>query len=119
MQNYVDDFVSLLSSDSITISKVEENKGQFLYHGFYKYLLDMFLLKKHIRSRIFIDPYKETIYFPDVDRKLEKLHRREKSLYVLFLYVSTIGGFNFSLPKSTKQLNVYNRRINHLQKCIG
>lgn len=116
MQNYVDDFVSLLSSDSITISKVEENKGQFLYHGFYKYLLDMFLLKKHIRSRIFIDPYKETIYFPDVDRKLEKLHRREKSLYVLFLYVSTIGGFNFSLPKSTKQLNVYNRRINHLQK---
>ena len=70
----------MISTDIITISKAEEKKNQFLYHGFYKQLLDIFMMRKNVRSRVFINPYNEEITFPDIDSKLEKVHRREKAL---------------------------------------
>lgn len=116
LQTFIDVFMSMLSTDYISVPTAEEKSNQFLYHGFYKQLLDIFLVRKNIRSRIHINPYKEDIYFPDIDRKLEKLHRREKALYVLFLILSKNGGINFNLPKSAKQLTAYNRKLSEIQK---
>ena len=105
----------MIRADEITIRTEEEKCNQFLYHGFYKQLLDIFLVRKNIRSRLFIQPYTEEITFPDIDEKLAKLHRREKALYVLLLIMSREGGVNFNQPKTAKQLESYNKKMERLQ----
>lgn len=115
IQDFLDSFLSILSADVYSVSSAEENKRQFLYHGFYKQLLDIFLIRKNIRSRLVIHPYKEEIYFSDIDCKLDKLHRREKALYVLLLIMSKEGGVNFSSPQNVKQLETRNRKLQQLQ----
>lgn len=115
IQEFMDEFLSLVNTDVLSISTAEEKKQQFLYHGFYKQLLDIFLIRKNVRSRLFVQPYKEEIYFPDIDCKLGKVHRREKALYVLLLIMSNEGGVNFSLPQSTRQLESYNKKLQKLQ----
>ena len=116
LQLFLDSFLSMLSSDTISVSTAEEKRNQFMYSGFYKLLLDIFLLRKNIRSRLVIKPFTEMIYFPEVDQKLDKIHRREKALYLLILILSHEGGINFSLPKSAKQIQSYNKRMDLLQK---
>lgn len=115
-QKLIDTFMSMINADIIPISTAEEKKKQFLYYGFYKQLLDIFLIRKSIRSCLVINPYKEEIYFPDVDKKLEKLHRREKALYVLLLILSQEGGVNFLVPKTAKQLANHKKKMERLQK---
>jgi len=116
LQRIIDEFTSMLSADCISVSTAEEKSHQFLYHGFYKQLLDIFLIRKSARSKLYINPYREEIYFPDIDYKLDKLHRREKALYVLLLLETKEGGANFNLPKSAKQLASYNAKLAELQK---
>lgn len=115
IQKVLDTFSGMLSSDNINVSKVEEKKNQFLYHGFHKQLLDIYLIRRNVRSTVNIHPYKEEILMPDIDMKLTKLHRREKALYLLLLIVSKEGGINFNLPKNAKQAQVYERRMNLFQ----
>lgn len=115
IQKVLDTFSGMLSSDNINVSKVEEKKNQFLYHGFYKQLLDIYLIRRNVRSTVNIHPYKEEILMPDIDMKLTKLRRREKALYLLLLIVSKEGGINFNLPKNAKQAQVYERRMNLFQ----
>lgn len=115
IQNIIDDFLAMLSSDSISVTTAEERFHQFLYHGFYKQLLDIFLVRKNVRSKLFINPYKEEISFPNIGRKLDKLHRREKALYVLLLIMSHEGGVNFNLPKSANELSAYKNKHADLQ----
>ena len=116
LQRMLDDFLSMISADIITISKAEEKKNQFLYHGFYKQLLDIFMMRKNVRSRVVINPYTEEISFPDIDSKLEKLHRREKALYILILILTYEGGVNFNPPTSGKQLERYYAKMNAIQE---
>lgn len=116
LQSLLDYFMSMISTDIIPVSTAEEKKNQFLYHGFFKQLLDIFMMRKNVRSRIVINPYKEEITFPDIDCKLEKLHRREKALYVLFLIMSYEGGINFNLPSSPRQLEHYNLKMAAIQE---
>lgn len=116
LQGILDYFMSMISTDIIPVSTAEEKKNQFLYHGFYKQLLDIFMMRKNVRSRIIINPYKEEITFPDIDCRLEKLHRREKALYVLFLIMSDEGGINFTLPTTAKQMEHYNSKMAIIQE---
>ena len=116
LQRRLDEFLSMLSSDFISVKTSEEKQKQFLYHGFYKQLLDIFLIRKSIRSRVLIQPYTEEIIFPDIDQKLDKLHRREKALYVLLLMVSKDGGINFNQPKTTRQFDSFNRKMQLIQE---
>lgn len=115
MQKHLDTFSGMLSSDNINVSKVEEKKNQFLYHGFYKQLLDIYLIRRNVRSTVNVHPYKEEILMPDIDMKLTKLHRREKALYLLLLIVSKEGGINFNLPQNAKQAQIYEKRMRLFQ----
>ena len=115
MQKLLDTFSGMLSSDNINVSKVEEKKNQFLYHGFYKQLLDIYLIRRNVRSTVNVHPYKEDILMPDIDMKLTKLHRREKALYLLLLIVSKEGGINFNLPQNAKQAQIYEKRMRLFQ----
>lgn len=113
---FVDDFSSMLSSDTLTVSTGRETDSQYLYYGFYKQLLDIFLQRRNIRSRIVIDFAKEEILLPDINRKLNGLSRKDKALYVLFLLLIEDNGFSFSLPKSKVQMEKYASKTDRLQR---
>ncbi|MBD5194829.1 MAG: hypothetical protein HDS12_02560 [Bacteroides sp.] len=114
VQTFVDRFSSMLSSDTFVISTSEERDSQFHFHGFYRQLLDLFLVRRNIRSRIFINPYKEEILFPDIDTKAVGLHRRERALYALLLCCGE-KGVNFTPPKSSKAFDLYNHQMKKIQ----
>lgn len=50
VKKLVDDFSSMLSSDTLTVPIGREANNQYLYYGFYKQLLDIFLRRNNIRS---------------------------------------------------------------------
>lgn len=116
VHEFLDEFTSMLSSDVVIVSNNREQHNQFLYAGFYKLLLDMHLMRRNVRSRIFINPYKEEISFPDIDTVLHGLHRREKALYLTMLVMSSRGGVNFASPATSRQREAYDRRMNKLQE---
>lgn len=115
VQHFVDRFSQMLSGDIFVVNTSEERDTQFHFHGFYKQLLDIFLVRRNIRSTIQINPLKEEIFFPEIDSKVLGLHRRERALYALLLCMGT-DGLNFSLPKSADDLERYNRRMKRIQK---
>ncbi len=115
VQMFVDQFSTRLSSDVIVVSTSEERDTQFHFHGFYKQLLDIFLVRRNIRSAIHIDPYREEISFPDIDSKATGLHRRERALYALLLCQGS-EGIDFSMPRSADGLARYDRRMKKIQR---
>ncbi|MBD5358023.1 MAG: hypothetical protein HDR88_13620 [Bacteroides sp.] len=115
VQSFIDRFCEMLNSDVFVVNTSEERDNQFHFHGFYKQLLDIFLVRRNIRSAIYINPYKEEIYFPDIDSKAKGLHRRERALYALLLCQGR-DGINFTSPRSAEALERYNRRLKKFQK---
>ena len=115
VQTFVDRFTDMLSADLYVVNTSEERDNQFHFHGFYKQLLDIFLVRRNIRSTIQLNPYKEEIFFPDIDSKALGLHRRERALYALLLCQGK-DGINFNLPKSADALERYNRRMKRIQQ---
>ncbi len=115
VQTFVDNFSEMLSSDVFVVNTSEERDNQFHFHGFYKQLLDIFLVRRNIRSAIYLNPYKEEVIFPDIDAKAMGLHRRERALYALLLCQGA-GGINFNTPKSVDALERYNRRMKRIQQ---
>lgn len=101
---------------TLRLNYLKEERGRFIITGFYKQIFDLYMLRKGIKSAVVIDVYRETIRFPEADAKIEKLHRREKALYALFLLESASGGINFSKPTSVHQLVKYQKRIEAVQK---
>lgn len=114
VQSLVDRFCKLVSSDVYIVNASEESDTRFHFHGFYKQLLDIFLIRKNIRSTILLDPYKEEILFPEIDTRATGLHRREKVMYALMLCAGA-EGLNFNRPKDADDLKRYTRRIESIQ----
>lgn len=100
---------------NVKLNYVKEEKGRFVFTGFYKQIFDAFVLRKGVKSIVVADSFREEIRFPDVDVTLSGIHRREKALYALFLMESASGGINFNKPKSVKQLERYKKRMVALQ----
>lgn len=116
VNTFVDKFSSMLNSDTLTVPVGKEENNQYLYYGFYKQLLDIFLVRTNVRSRIVIDPGREEILLPDIDQKLSGLSRRDKAMYVLFLILMKKDGFSFNLPKTKKQIQKYDEKISNLRR---
>ena len=115
VQTFVDRFSEMLSADMFVVNTSEERDNQFHFHGFYKQLLDIFLIRRNIRSAIHLNPYREEILFPDIDSKAMGLHRRERALYALLLCQGR-DGVNFSAPRSAEAMERYNRRMKRIQQ---
>lgn len=125
VQSLIDKFCNLLTTDVYIVNASEETDTQFHFHGFYKQLLDIFLIRKNIRSSILIDPYKEEIYFPEIDSKASGLHRREKVMYAMML-CSGNEGFNFNAPRDAegmrrfdKSMDIVKRKYRTLYSMFG
>ncbi|MBD5329315.1 MAG: hypothetical protein HDS03_05460 [Bacteroides sp.] len=115
VQEFSDRFCDLLSSDVYVINTSEERDNQFHFHGFYKQLLDIFLVRRNIRSRVLIDPYKSRISFPDIDANDNKLTRRDRAFYTLMLCYGR-DGMNFRTPTNKHERELYERRMARMQK---
>lgn len=114
VQTFVDRFSEMLQSDVFVVNTSEERDNQFHFHGFYKQLLDIFLIRKNIRSTIVIDPRREEITFPEIDAKATGMHRREKALYTLLLCQGS-DGVDFSKPKTAEGLARFDKRMRTMQ----
>lgn len=114
IQAFIDKFCDMLTSDVYVVNASEESDTQFHFHGFYKQLLDIFLIRKNIQSSILIDPYREEIYFPEIDAKATAVHRREKVLYAMMLCAGS-QGLNFNTPQKADEMKKYHRRMDQLQ----
>ena len=101
---------------TLRLNYLKEEKGRFIFTGFYKQVFDIYMLRKGIKSSVVIDVYRQSIRFPEADLKLEKLHRREKALYALFILESASGGINFSKPATPRMLVKYQRRMVAVQE---
>lgn len=117
VRRIVDTFVSMFKPR--ILNPTYEEKQRFVYHGFYKQILDSFVYKKGIRSSVVVDLVHEDILLPEADMKIVGLHRREKALYALFLLESPSGGINFNKPSSAKLLDKYNHRMAAIQQKYG
>lgn len=114
VREFIDQFCDMLSSDIYVVNSSEERDNQFHFHGFYKQLLDIFLIRKNIRSTIVIDPYKEEIIFPEIDMKATGVHRRERALYALMLCYGR-EGLDFTMPRTADGINRFNKRMKRIQ----
>lgn len=115
VQTFVDRFTDMLSSDVFVVNTSEERDNQFHFHGFYKQLLDIFLIRRNIRSSILVNPYREEIIFPEIDAKAVGLHRRERALYALLLCQGE-EGLDFSRPATADGLRRYDERMRLIQR---
>ena len=98
------------------LNYLKEEKGRFIFTGFYKQIFEIYMLRKGIKSPVVIDVYREAICFSEADIKIEKLHRREKALYALFMLESASGGINFSKPITPNGLAKYQKRMSAVQE---
>ncbi len=114
VQQFIDEFSDMLSSDVFVVNTSEERDNQFHFHGFYKQLLDIFLVRRNIRSSVIIDPFREEIFFPDIDERATGMHRREKALYTLMLCQGN-AGINFNRPRNGAELKRYESRMKRFQ----
>ena len=113
IRKFVDLFTSTYQTQSINCKR--KGEGRFIYTGFYKQIFDLHMQSKCVQSSVVVDIFRNEIRFPEADIKLDKLHRREKALYTLFLIESASGGINFTKPSAPKQLEKYERRMSILQ----
>lgn len=98
------------------LNYLREEKGRYIFTGFYKQIFDIYMVRKGIKSPVVIDVYRGSIRFSEADLKIEKLHRREKALYALFMLESASGGVNFSKPSTPNELARYTRRMTAVQE---
>lgn len=115
VQRFVDTYTSLLSSDVRVVKHSQQDAGQFMYYGFYKQLFDVYVIQKGVRSNLLIDLVGERILLPGLGREIKGLHRRDKALYALLLMEGERGGLDFSLPKTLRQKQAYERRMAEIQ----
>lgn len=54
-QDIVDRYIGMLISGIRFIKNTEEAHGQFMYHGFYKQLFDIYVLQRGVKSGILLD----------------------------------------------------------------
>lgn len=101
---------------NLHLNYIQEAKGRFIFTGYYRLVFDILMLRKGVRSPVVIDPLRERIFFLEVDAKIDKIHRREKALYALFLLESASGGINFNKPESPKQLERYQKRMTAIMR---
>lgn len=116
VQDLVDTFLDYHSSDRVVVSHKKDEKGSFLYKGFYRQVFEILLLQKAVMCHLLIDFIHGTLSFPEIDVTLSGLHRKEKALYTLFVYEAQNGGISFTPPQSVKQLPKFDRRMEILQR---
>ena len=116
IQRIMDDYVGTISTDKTVVNHAVESKGQFLYHGFYKQIFDMYTIRQGVEGSLEINPYRGDLLIPEIGVTLQGLQRKHKSLYVLLLVESMHGGIVFNPPITAKQMDKHLKNVEHLMR---
>ena len=111
VRRMVDNYIGMLSSDKTLVSHAVESEGQFLYHGFYKQLFDMYTIRQGVEGTLEINPYRGDLSIPEIGSTIQGLQRKHKAFYVLLLVESMRGGISFNPPATSKQMEIYLKSI--------
>ncbi|MDE6378972.1 MAG: hypothetical protein K2L11_00760, partial [Muribaculaceae bacterium] len=114
VQAFIDEFSEMLSSDVFVVNTSEERGDQFHFHGFYKQLLDIFLIEQKKRSPVEIDLRRQKITFTDLEDSELDLHRKEKAFYIAMLCQGS-GGIKFRRPRTPDEIRRYETRMKRFQ----
>lgn len=79
------------------LNYLKEEKGRFIFTGFYKQIFDIYMLRKGIKSPVVIDVYRGSIRFSEADLKIEKLHRRETPVFGISEFLDKSPMFSFDV----------------------
>ena len=116
VRDLADRVSDMQSSDTFVINTSEERNNQFHFHGFYKQLLDIYLVPRNERSEIHIYPYgKGLIEFPGINSQATGLNLRERVLYALFLCQGS-EGCCFTPPHTAAGLKKFNRKMELIRR---
>lgn len=118
VQDFIDEFSKMLSSDVFVVNTSEERGDQFHFHGFYKQLLDIFLIEQKKRSPIVIDltnPRDKKILLPELEHSELDLNQKAKAFYVAMLCQGS-GGIVFRQPRDAAEAVRYEERMKRFQK---
>lgn len=129
VRDLADTFMGYNGSDNLNVSHRRDEHGKFLYTGFYRQLFDIVTLQKAVVCHLHVDLVHGTLGFPEIDITLNDLHRKEKALYVLFVYeiaasgisdedgkIKLNGGISFTAPTGARELAKFNARMQRLQR---
>ncbi len=119
VQQIVESYSQMLSTNELIIPNKVNSEGQFLYHGFYKQLFDMYTIRNGVSSNVVVNLNKGVISLPEIGREIDGLRRKEKAFYIMMLIKSHNGGINFELPQTASQLNIYNENIKEVKELYG
>ena len=112
VQRMMDEYMGMLSSDQQLVSHIDEAGDQFLYHGFYRQLFDMYTIRNGVQCSIEINPWQGEIRFPEINRPLSGLQRKHKAFYVLLLVeTAKHGGLCFNQPTNSRQFDAFRSRM--------
>lgn len=114
VRRLIDTLLSFCSAEKVIVTPHPERPGTFLYHGFYRQIFEVLLLRRAVTCHLMVDFGRSTLTFPEIDSQLS-LHRKERALYTLFIFYLTEGGISFVAPQSINQLERFNRRMDTLR----
>lgn len=117
--DFVDVFASMQHDASCKVFYPKEEKGQFLYHGFYKQLLDIYVTRTNVRSRVILDFLNGEILLPDINSAIRGMHRKEKAFYALVMLEGHKSHICFNLPRTQQDLIQFETMIRELQHKYG
>lgn len=110
VQEYVESYTEMISANELIVPNIEDSEGQFLYHGFYKQLFDIYTIRNGVVSSLVVNLSKSSIYLPELELRLDGLRRKEKAFYIMLLVATPQGGINFESPQTSSQMQVFDKR---------
>lgn len=119
VKRIIEEYLDILSADTLFIPKSRENRGKFPYRGFYKQLFDMYSLCKGKTSTLVIDPYNGELKLPEIGCEITGMRRKEKALYAMILSETAKGGVNFNPLTSVSQKKVYEEQMRNIKKTYA
>lgn len=111
-------FTSMMNAEYSILRNIYNSNDRFVYSGVYKQIIDLCLMKENAMTTVLLDAYQQKIKFPEINEEL-KVSRSEKALYALILAESITGGLNLNRPRTARQKQMHNEKIEKLIKKYG
>lgn len=128
-RSLMDRFLEYHAANTIFLRNSRDEHGAYLFSGFYRNMLELLLLRKTVNCPLEVDFVNNQLGFREIEVTLKSLHRKEKALFVLFVFEAWVGAvrnsagkwmrsgsINFNTQRSTSLPLRHNKRIDLLQR---
>jgi uncharacterized tellurite resistance protein B-like protein len=113
---FVEEFVATTSSSVVAVPLANGQESGFPLIGFYRLLVNQFTFREGKRCGLVIDPFRGTLFLPEIQTEIRGLHRKEKAFYAMLVHRTRTGGINFTAPSSKADFQAYERHIRSVKE---